>query len=201
MSFLTAHQVNLERENLLFTGGESISLTWLRDAVFPVQDPDNYTVDIWLYRLSQIQAQHVWVRTAGLASNIPNSGRATVTVPRLERSATDPRFSVVAIQVALNTSQAEPAELPTAAGLWTTVAFATDTPPTREECNEWAGDTSARMAEQEAISRTPACPCTVQQARAPNSGFTEQNMGSPMQQYFNPGATTCFYQSQVNLNM
>ena len=197
MSFLTSHQVNLGRENLLFTGGESVSLTWLRDAVFPVQDPDNYTVDIWLYRLSQ----RVWVRTAGLVSNIPNSGRATVTFPHLERSATDLRFSAVAIQVALNTSQAEPAELPTAAGLWTTVAFATDTPPTREECNAWTGDTSARMAERVAISRTPACPCTVQQARAPNSGFTEQNMGSPMQLYFNPGATTCFYQSMVNPNM
>ena len=196
MSFLTAHQVNLGRENLLFTGEESVSLTWLRDAVFPVQDPDNYTVDIWLYLL-----QRVWVRTARLASNIPNSGRATVTVPRLERSATDPRFSVVAIQVALNTSQAEPAKLPTAAGLWTTVAFATDTPPTREECNEWARDTSARMVERAAISGTPACPCTVQQARAPNSGFTEQNVESPMQLYFNPGATTCFYQSMVNLNM
>ena len=116
MSFLSSHQVNLGRENLLFTGGESVSLTWLRDAVFPVQDPDNYTVDIWLYRL-----QRVWVRTAGLASNIPNSGRATVTVPHLERSTTDPRFSAVAIQVALNTSQAGPAELPTAAGLWTTM--------------------------------------------------------------------------------
>ena len=199
MSFLTAHQVNLGRENLLFAGEESVSLTWLRDAVFPVQNPDNYTVDIWMYRLSQIR--RVWIRTACLASKIPNSGRATVTVPRLERSASDPRFSVVAIQVALNTSQAEPAELPTAAGLWTTVAFATDTPPTREECNEWAGDTSRRMAEQTAISRTPVCPCTVQQARAPNSGFTEQNMESPMQLYFNPGATTCFYQSMVNLNM
>ena len=197
MSFLTAHQVNLGRENLLFTGGESISLTWLRDAAFPVQDPDNYTVDIWLYRL-----QRVWVRTAILASNIPNSGRATVTVPRLERSASDPRFSAVAIQVALNTSQAEPAELPTAAGLWTTVAFVTDTPPTREECNAWAGDTGRRMAERAAVfSRTPACPCTVQQARAPNSGFTEQNMGSPMQLYFNPGATMCFYQKMVNVNM
>ena len=199
MSFLTSHQVNLGRENLLFTGVESVSLTWLRDAVFPVQDPDNYTVDIWLYRLSQLR--RVWVRTAGLANNIPNSGRATVTVPHLERSATDPRFSAVAILVALNTSQAGPAELPTAAGLWTTVAFATDTPPTREECNEWAQDTSRRMAERMRISRTPACPCTVQQARAPNSGFTEQNMGSPMQLYFNPGTTTIFYQSQVNLNM
>ena len=196
MSFLTSHQVNLGRENLLFTGGESVSLTWLQDAVFPVQDPDNYTVDIWLYRL-----QRVWVRTARLASNIPNSGRATVTVPHLERSATDPRFLAVAIQVALSTSQAEPRELPTAAGLWTTVAFATDTPPTREECNTWGGDTSTRMAERAAISWTPACPCTVQQSRAPNSGFTEQNMGSPWQLYFNPGATTCFYQSVVNFNM
>ena len=200
MSFLTAHQVNLGRDNLLFTGEESVSLTWLRDAVFPVQDPYNYTVDIWLYRLSQ--TQRVWVRTACLASNIPNSGRATVTFPHLERSATDPRFSAVAIQVALNTSQAEGAELPTAAGLWTTVAFATDTPPTGDECNEWAGDTSPRMAEQALInSRTPACPCTVQEAQAPNSGFTEQNMGSPMQLYFNPGAATCFYQSQVNINL
>ena len=190
--------MNLGRDNLLFTGEESVSLTWLRDAVFPVQDPDNYTVDIWLYRLSQTR---VWVRTACLASNIPNSGRATVTSPRLERSATDPRFSAVAIQVALNTSHAEAAELPTAAGLWTTVAFATDTPPTREECNEWAGDTSRRMEEREAISSTPTCPCTVQQARAPNSGFTEQNMGSPMQLYFNPGATMCFYQSRVNINL
>ena len=199
MSFLTAHQVNLGRDNLLFTGEESVSLTWLRDAVFPVQDPDNYTVDICLYRLLQTR---VWARTACLASNIPNSGRATVTFPHLERSATDPRFSAVAIQVALNTSQAEAAELPTAAGLWTTVAFATDTPPTREECNEWAGDTSRRMAELELINlSTPACPCTVQQARAPNSGFTEQNMGSPMQLYFNPGAATCFYQSRVNPNL
>ena len=197
MSFLTAHQVNLGRDNLLFTGEESVSLTWLRDAVFPVQDPDNYTVDIWLYRLSQ--TQRVWVRTACLASSIPNSGRATVTFPQLERAATDPRFSAVAIQVALNTSQAETAELPTAAGLWTTVAFATDIPPTRDECNAWAGDTSRRIVEQAMInSNTPACPCTVQQARAPNSGLTEQNMGSPIQLYFNPGAAICFYQSRVN---
>ena len=199
MSFLTSHQVNLGRDNLLFTGGESVSPTWLRDGVFPVQDPDNYTVDVWLYRLSQ--QQRVWIRTACLASNIANSGRATVMFPHLEYSATD-RFSAVAIQVSLNNSQAQPTELPTAAGLWTTVAFATDMPPTRDECNEWAGDTNMRIAEREAInSSTPTCPCTVQQAQAPNSGFTEQNMRSPMQLYFNPGATTCFYQSMVNINM
>ena len=150
--------MNLVREGLLFTGEESISLTWLQDAVFPMEDPGNYTVDVWLYTLSG----NTWAKTACLASAYPNSGRATVTIPRMERPASR-RFSAVAVQVALNTNQAESRSLTTAAGLWTVVAYATDTAPTREECNVWAENINRRTTEQNTInSRSPPCPCMLQ---------------------------------------
>jgi len=194
VSFFTAYQVNLAREDLLFTSEESVSLAWLQDAVFPMEDPGNYTVDVWLYTLSG----NTWAKTACLASAYPNSGRATVTIPRMERSASG-RFSAVAIQVALNTNHADSRSLTTAAGLWTVVAYATDTAPTRKECNDWAENTGSRMTEQNTInSRSPPCPCMLQQARAPNSGVTEQNMRDAVQNFYNPGAATCFYQSSVN---
>ena len=194
VSFFTAYQVNFGRADLLFTGEESISLTWLQDAVFPMQDPDTYRVDIWLYALSRGS----WTKTVCLASNYPNSGRAMVTVPPVSAAG---RFSAVAVQVVVNTSQPEPEffqNLTTAAGLWTVVAYASDTGPTREECNLWAENTAVRIREQNRInSRSPPCPCMLQQARAPNSGVTEQNMGDNVHNFFNPRAATCFYQSTV----
>ena len=194
VSFFTAYQVNLVTEDLLFTGEESVSLTWLPDAVFPSENPGNYTVDVWLYTLSG----NTWAKTACLASAYPNSGRATVTIPRIEHSASG-RFSAVAIQVALNTNQTESRNLTTGAGLWTVVAYATDTAPTRKECNDWAENTVRRLTEQNTInSWSPPCPCMLQQARAPNSGVTEQTLGDAVQNFFNPGAATCFYQSTVN---
>lgn len=196
VSFFTAYQVNLGRDSLLFTGEESVYLTWTRDAVFPFQDPDTYTVDVCLYTLT---GHLTWIQSVCLASNILNSGSARVIIPHMERSKTDPRFSAIAIQLGLNISQVELQsfqDLTTSAGLWTVVAYTTDAPPTREECSIWAGETDARMAEQEKIkSESPPCPCTLQQARAPNSGFTEQTREIPNLKYFNPGATTCFYQS------
>jgi len=194
VSFFTAYQVNLVSEGLLFTGEEPVSLTWLPDAVFPMEYPGNYTVDVWLYTLSRT----TWAKTECLASAYPNSGRATVTIPHMERSASE-RFSAVAIQVALNTNQTESRSLTTAAGLWTVVAYATDTAPTRKECNDWAENSGRRMTEQNTInSRSPPCPCMLQQARAPNSGVTEQNMEDAVQSFYNPGAATCFYQSTLN---
>ena len=189
--------MNLVREDLLFTGEESVSLTWLQDAVFPIQDPNTYTVDIWLYTLSG----NTWHRTACLASTYPNSGSATVTIPLMEPSTTA-RFSAVVVQVALNTNQTEPGffqNLTTTAGLWTVVAYTTDTAPTREECNVWAENTISRSAERERIELTPPCPCTQQQALAPNSGFNEQNMDNAILMYFNPRAAMCFYQTTFDL--
>ena len=192
VSFFTAYQVNLVGEDLLFTGEESVSLTWLQDAVFPLEDPGNYTVDVWLYTLSR----NTWAKTACLASAYPNSGRAAVTIPHMERSATE-RFSAIAMQVVMNTSQADFfRNLTTVPGLWTVVAYATDTAPTREECNVWAENTDGRLVELNAInSRSPPCPCMLQ---ALNNGFTEQNMGNAFYNYLNPGAATCFYQSTLN---
>jgi len=194
VSFFTAYQVNLVREGLLFTGEESVSLTWLPDAVFPLEDPGNYMVDVWLYTLSR----STWTKTACLASAYPNSGRATVTIPRMERPASG-RFSAIAIQVALNTNQTEPElfqNLTTTAGLWTVVAYATDAAPTRKECSAWAENSDRRMTEQNTInSRSPPCPCMLQQARTPNSGVTEQILGDAVKNFYNPGAATCFYQS------
>ena len=192
MSFFTAYQVNLVREDLLFTGEESVSLTWLQDAVFPIQDPGNYTVDVWLYTLFR----NTWDRTACLASAYPNSGRATMTIPHMEHSATG-RFLAIAVQVVMNTKQVDSFQmLTTAPGLWTVVAYATDTAPSREECNVWAENTVRRLTEQNIInSRSPPCPCMLQ---SPNNGFTEQNLGDAFHSYFNPGAATCFYQSTLN---
>jgi len=194
VSFFTTYQVNLIREDLLFTGEESVSLTWLPDAVFPMEDPGNYTVDIWLYTLSRT----TWGKTACLASAYPNSGIANITIPHMERSASG-RFSAVAVQIALNTNETESRSLTTAAGLWTVVAYATDAAPTRKECNDWAENTDMRMTERNTInSRPPPCPCMLQQARAPNSGVTEQTLGDAVKNFFNPGAATCFYQSTLN---
>lgn len=193
MSFFTANQVNWVREDLLFTSEESVSLTWLQDAVFPLENPGNYTVDIWLYTLSR----NTWRRMACLASTYPNSGNATVTIPLMEPSTTS-RFSAVAVQVTLNMNQPEFFQnLTTAAGLWTVVAYATDTAPTREECNVWAEDTTSRSAEQNRIELTPPCPCTQRQALAPNSGFNEQNVDNAILMYFNPRAAMCFYQTTL----
>ena len=180
---------------MLFTSGSQVTITWFSNAVYPLLSPDNYTVDVWLYRL-----RVGWNQIKRIDSDLPNSGIATCIIPVIDED--DPLFPV-AIQVAISTASQQEMNLvesqvgeDPSAGLWTGPAYMNTSKITRQQCQDWLEE-SVRQTELDTINDLPPCPCTLRQALAPNSRLTEQNFGFPFQQFFNEDASICFYSSAV----
>ena len=188
MSFLNAHQVNFESESLLFAPGSALTLTWDPEAIHPPEFLGTNTLEIQIYTLKE---SFVWNKLANLASNISNSGTAVVIIP-VDLSSEDLGiFIPVTFEVSSNVeSQAH--------GIWSSVAYIEISPVTRDQCEVWFNNTAEREVERNVINSLPPCPCTEQQARAPNSGVCEQNLANPTQFFFNSGASTCFYPSWLD---
>lgn len=189
VSFLNAHQVNIESESLLFAPGNAITLTWDPQAISLPESLGTYNLDVQIYTLRETSE---WNKLANLATNISNCGTAVVTIPVDLSSKGLGNIIPIAFELSSNVESLMSVGAP---GVWSTVAYLamSSNAVTREQCEVWFNNTAEREMERNIINSLPPCPCTEQQARAPNSGVCEQNFAIPTQLFFNSGASTCFH--------
>jgi len=166
-----------------------LDLTWSPD-IQPFEDPRSYNVDIAAYILD-LQDGTLGMKKV-LASDLPNTGRATVTLDgvRLQGG------TVVAplyVQVAVASTQDN-----SGACSWSTVTYFAPGTALLFACNQW----SLRQRDVNAsalLDQVEPCPRTVAQARLPNSNFIADDVdpfGRHIQTsaVFHPSADVCFRQ-------
>ena len=204
MSFEDAFEVDFFNEalDLLLEVGSQVALNWPPSSVLPFLDPDIYTVDIGLYGINAATLQLLLL--GELASDIDNSGQATVTIPR--RPFTIPLLAV-AFQVSFrrftDTSAAIEGEFPfslvnvsSRIGVWSDVGLL----PLEslnldflDLCNFWIASQPPGIGE-ELLRRVQGIPCPPTEAQAwlPNSGLLADEQQSLHQGFYHPGTRICY---------
>lgn len=200
MHFLTAHKVNLVSDDQTLWKGKSLLLQWDPYDVCPVEEPADYAVDVSLFRLTE---NYEWVFQTLLVSNNTNTGHTNLTFPDLHHNSPEletvfPFVLQVTRSTATESNQTNSGKLSSIQpGIWSSVAFfSTLGLFSHKECTRWAGDEGSRKNELLSIDSLPPCPCTVEQAKAPNSRLSRQRHGtSPHFQY--SSVPSCYYSSLV----
>ena len=176
------------------TPSTSIDLTWSPD-IQPFVDPMSYKVDIAAYILDPQEGTLEMERM--LASNLTNTGRATVSLGRVQlKRGID--VAPLYVQVSVARTQVEKNELPTKACSWSAVTYFTTHTALLSACNRWSlhqWDVNASVL----LDQVDPCPRTVAQARLPNSNFIADDVdpfGRHIQtsSVFHPNADICFRQ-------
>lgn len=83
---------------------------------------------------------------------------------------------------------------------WTSTMYYMDSPRINMLCNQWSMDQEDERIGDIVRNRLPPCPPRIDQARAPNSGLSEDS-GYWIQKsnrFFHPTAATCFRQSSFD---
>ena len=160
-------------------------------------------VDINLYRFERSSDVHnpiVLQHYIDIMRNQQNNGTATFPVPESNVFTTSNNIYPVAIKISigrpLQANSTLIIDLSGRAALWTSTLYYLEYPQFGGFCRDWINSQTFGIGE--AIrERLPPCPWRVDQARAPNSGLTEDR-GYWIQKanrFFHPGAATCFRQS------
>ena len=195
MPTFNAYQVNYLNSDLLFEASSLVTLSWTPSDVFPSEKQDSYSVDIALYGLVRNENTASWSELDQVATNISNSGKVNITVPDLPLLQNHSAYLTVTFQVRfspLSLTNQSYDQLSVSAGIWTSEAYYSyEGEPSRDRCIAWASHLQARETELSQISDLPACPCNLDQAKAPNSGFMEEQ-GKDI---FQSQSSVCYYQS------
>lgn len=85
MPYTKSYGVYLDNDDLLFTNETSINVQWSPSSIFTLQLPHTYRVDIHLLVLNLTTG--AWTELA-LASNLPNTGYAAVSIQIVEEVTT-----------------------------------------------------------------------------------------------------------------
>lgn len=197
-----------EGNNLLLSPDNSIHLNWLPSSIVPLVNPDDYNVDIDLYRYNP--ERRLWHSAATVASDIANTGSRTVTVPHIlfdDNRIADVypiAFFVTPFQRNDDFESRKRRNVESSpfldhfrgeAGRWTTVLYYTVFPFLRRRCIDWCDSQPLGIGE-EILNRVDPCPPLLQQARSSNSRLTEDSSSTRRlsNQFFHPEAQTCFRQ-------
>ena len=191
-----------DNNDLLVETDESIALQWLNSSLFPlVGNTSEYTIDVQCYWLN-IQIMYIFDITNGvvtpatvLSTGVPNGGSASITVPPITSSA---KFTPILFKVTINVSSSSSddpyisalqslyTQTPNRVGIWSHVIFWRNNTINSLSISNWILISSP--------DSPPVCPCNINQANLPNSGF-EPNV-SPgrriMDQYLHPKAILCY---------
>ena len=192
-----ASGVNYLNSDLIFESGSTVELTWTATDVLSLEERHAYSIDIALYGLLQQGNAASWTEISQLVTNMSNTGQANVTLPTLQVYHNHSAYLAIAFQVrfsqlALSHTNRSYDLLSLPAGIWSRESYYSyEGGASRERCIAWASFDQARLIERMQIDDLPPCPCNLDQAKAPNSGFHRIHH----EEFFNPGATVCYYQS------
>ena len=206
-------KVEVTSSNDILTAGDSITVTWSPSKLLETEviaiDPSNLTVDVIMYEVqttsSGIYVQH---EIAVLASDIPNNGKATITIPSIEIFDTTPVHSVNIIVNLSNRSLRNRraigdklVDVAQKIGQWSINWFLKQPKfaiPFYLACRAWALLEPASVGPEllDRVTQTAPCPPNVGQAGTANSGLVEDE-NKFLISIFHPDADRCFRQQTI----
>ena len=192
-------QVTVQQAELPLLPGSSVKLSWSPD-ILPFEDPKSYKVDINLFTLDTKSRELKRVKV--VATDYPNSGTATITIPRLLlKKGTVITPLIFQVEVARLDSKRKRQvgrviRTTLKVGVWSTVAYFSLSAIMKFSCDRWA---ERQPDGQMLLDQVEPCPRTVGQAQLPNSNFVEEAFdifGIHIQtsKVFHPDADVCFRQ-------
>lgn len=210
--------------DLILSSDTTVRVQWSPESILPMEAPDNYRVDIELLEMNIESGS--WEKMATLGTDLPNNGIADVRIPNVQEEDTvESSISPVIIQVAVSdssTGRGAPTNLLEKLGRFTQKTIRNSPmrflkkiarqAVQRALCELWCVLQPPNIGE-EILNRLPPCPRRIRDARAPNSGFTEERFSSHIpiigtiqnylgttlvddiyRQFFHPNTATCFQQ-------
>ena len=185
-------QVTVEQADFPLLPGSTVKLAWSPD-ILPFEDPQSYKVDISLFTLDASSGELKRVKV--VATDYPNSGTATITLPRLLlQKGTDVTPLYFQVEVARLDSVGQ--VILKGIVVWSRVAYYAVSAIMSFACETWA---QTQPDGQMLLDEVEPCPRTVGQAQLPNSNFVAESIdlfGIHIQpsKIFHPDADICFRQ-------
>lgn len=175
-----------------------LTITWSPISLIYAIDPNSYTVDVSLYRLTDTYCGGTWTEIANLASSVPNTGEAQVIIPELNGAEVFP----ITVQVGLsrnliieqpidNRSRVLLQQLVQSdlrPGQWADVRYITLASSFHSLCDEWS-DSQRLDAGDRLNDQVLSCPPTMNQAHLDNRFSMESPLVFP-----SSAANACFRQ-------
>lgn len=191
------HQVSIQSTaDVPLTPSISVDLTWPPD-IQPFVDPQSYKVDIAAYILDPERGKLEMAKM--LASDIPNTGRASVTLNGvLLKKGVVVVPIYVQVAVARTPDKKQSSGSPNKACSWSAVTYFTTRTALAFACFQWSFS-QRDVNGSELLDQVEPCPRTVAQARLPNSNFIADDV-DPFGRHihtslvFHPSADVCFRQ-------
>ena len=188
-------EATIKNRTLQFVVGNSITIGWnpseILRSVGSLTD-ENIELDVKLIELNQDMNTHREI--AILASNIPNSGSATVIIDGLDLTDSDVYQVSVFIEArAIRTNERQTGTLSRSAGVWTGIFFVTLSGIGRSLCDQWASTEPISIG-QEILDRVRSqfpCPPTLALARSDSN----LQLDNRLIFFYHPNAENCFRQT------
>ena len=195
VSFDDANEVNIVDSAPVLKCAVPLSLEWLPEFFFPVntENATSATVDIDLYHYNRAASPAPkWQKMIVLKTNIPNTGNATVKIPK-SVLVNDPQLVVIKISLSPN----QPVDIiDTRIAGWSGLAYSESMDGTLSKlCFVWSNKQADDIGET-LLGRLPPCPPNVRLAVL-DSLYIEDRQISSYREFFHPNASRCFRQATL----
>ena len=189
-------QVTVQQAEFPLLPGSSLKLSWSPD-ILPFQDPKSYKVDINLFTLDTKSGELKRVKV--VATDYPNTGTATIPIPRLllkKGTVVAPLYFQVEAAGLDSKRKRQVDQVILKGSAWSAVTYFSLSAIMKFSCDRWA---ERQPDGQMLLDQVEPCPRTVGQAQLPNSNFIEEAFdifGIHIQtsKVFHPDADICFRQ-------
>ena len=183
VSYTKSYGVDIDNTDLLFSNGTIVNVRWSPFSVFSLELPHTYRVDITFLELNL--TSETWTEST-LASSLPNTGFAALTIPAVEESSTlEEIVSPIVIKVSLSNGSGSTVLLTslTQFGLKPSQTAPVrylrrgDTLTMQALCTNWSLRQSTNIG-QAILNLLPPCPLRLRDVVAINSGYFLETFAS-----------------------
>ncbi len=199
LHLVTSTDVEYQNQDssILLSTNDVVTVTWTPSKVVPITtvDPSSYTVSVNLYEVTSFGNFSL---LGTIASDIPNNGQATVTIPTVQPQATP--VAEIMLQIVASGTASGSDELldiiisSESVGIWSFRGVFTTTMDLHPACNQWCDSQPPEIGSILTSRADFSCPPTLSQALLPNSGVIATFMLPEVMEFYNPGTVACFNQ-------
>lgn len=170
---------------MTFTAGSTVTVTWSPESVYPLEEPDLYTVDITLYFFHLSMGTRT--EAVQLAPEIPNSGSALITMPNVSDIATF-SIQVTAVTFVSRMEMNISSLLSRHVGVWSRYAYVVVSDMLQSKCYSW-WNSQQEMVGDKLLAEVSLCPPTMRHASV-DSNFIHNDFS--ISRILHPGSEECF---------
>ena len=181
--------MSIQNDSVLYNSGDSVDITWSPELL-----QSDEKVEVSMYEVQEASdGTLIHKEIAVLANDLPNSGKATLTIPQLNAR------SKRGIHSSLYSAAVKVVSMRSKVARWTTTKFikASQYDVTRYAlCLEWAArepiSTGINLLND--VKRTVPCPSNIEKAE--NCSYLKEDDNTWLLWFFHPGASKCFRASR-----